>query len=311
MDEEHSGLFQNIGFYIIKGGMELLRLLPLKAAFGLATFLANMFYFILLPLKKRMITQILHAGITKSNKEASILARKNFIHMFKIGVEFMVFDKYITPQNLPDHIRVIYSTPEAEQIFKDLAVPIIYASAHYGNWEMSGNVAAVMHPKIISVMRAMPNKKLTDYLLSKRAIFKQELCFKKFSFNILLKSIREGKSVGIICDQHAGRLGIETEFFGHPAKTFSSSALLHLRTGAPILVGVTKRRDDNFNYDVYLEGPIMLEKSTGNIDEDARILTQMFTAAFERLIRNDPVQWTWTHRRWTDIYKKNKKRSSS
>lgn len=311
MEGEHGGLFQNIGFYIIKGGMELLRLLPMRMAFGLATLLANIFYFILMPLKKRMINQILHAGITKNPKEASDLARKNFIHMFKIGVEFMTFDKYITPQNLPEHIKLIYSSKEAQEIFEDRTVPIIYAGVHLGNWEMSGNVAVVMHNKIVSVMRPMPNKKLTEYLLSKRALFGQELCFKKFSFNILLKALRDGKSVGVISDQHAGRLGVETEFFGHPAKTISSAALLHMRTSCPILVGITRRRDDNFNYDVILDGPIKLEKTTGNIEDDAKIITQMITATIEKQIRQDPVQWIWTHRRWTDIYKKKKKKKEA
>ncbi len=309
MEEEHGGLFQNIGFYVIKCGMEFLRLLPLRAAFGLATFLANIFFLFLLPLRKRMITQIIYAGITKSKKEAFTIARKNFIHMFKIGVEFMVFDKYITPQNLPEHIKIYYSSKEAQEIFEDRSVPIIYAGVHLGNWEMSGNVAIAMHNEIVSVMRPMPNKKLTDYLLSKRAIFGQELCFKKFSFNILLKALRDGKSVGVISDQHAGRMGVETEFFGHPAKTVPSAALLHMKTNCPILVGITKRRNDRFNYDIILEGPIKLEKTTGDIDNDARLLTQMITTSIEKYVRLYPEQWVWTHRRWMELYKKKKKRS--
>jgi KDO2-lipid IV(A) lauroyltransferase len=160
---------------------------------------------------------------------------------------------------------------------------------------------------MVSVMRAMPNKKLTEYLLFKRAIFGQELCFKKFSFNILLKALRDGKSVGIMNDQHAGRIGVDTIFFGHPAKTVSSAGLLHLKTGCPILIGIALRRDDNFNYDLILDGPIKLEKSTGSIDEDAKVITQMITSAIEKYVRQYPVQWIWTHRRWTDIYKKKKK----
>lgn len=311
MEEGKGALFQNIGFYIIKSGMEFLRILPSGVAFGLAAFLANISYFIFIPLKNRMISQILHAGITQTRKQASVIARKNFIHMFKIGVEFMIFDKYITPDNLPEHINLIYSTLEAQKIFEDKSIPIIYAGVHLGNWEMSGNVAIVMHNKIVSVMRPMPNKKLTDYLLSKRSIFGQELCFKKFSFNILLKALRDGKSVGVISDQHAGRLGIDTEFFGHPAKTVSSAALLHFRTGCPILVGITKRRDDKFNYDVILDGPIKLDKTTGDINEDVRIITQMITTSIEKYVREYPEQWIWTHRRWMDIYKKKKKRKDT
>lgn len=36
---------------------------------------------------------------------------------------------------------------------------------------------------------------------------------------------------------------------------------------------------------------------TGTSD-DARLLTQRYTSAIERLIRRDPTQYLWLHRRW-------------
>ena len=109
MENEKSGIFQDLIYYVAKCGVEFVRILPLKAAFTLATVLGNIFYFTAFPIRARMIRQILHASIAKNKKEAADLARRNCIHMFKIGLEFMIFDKYITPQNLPDHIKLIYS----------------------------------------------------------------------------------------------------------------------------------------------------------------------------------------------------------
>ena len=105
------------------------------------------------------------------------------------------------------------------------------------NWEISGLACSILYKPILSVMRHFDNPKLGDYILSRRRQFRQTLQDKKSALKPLLKALKSHQAVGMLCDQHAGSLeGVETVFFGHPARTHASPALLHLKTGAPIIL---------------------------------------------------------------------------
>ncbi len=301
-------LLQNVEYYLAKGFAEFIRIIPLKAAFSLAKVFGIIAYYADFYDRKLMVQHIMHAKIAATKKEAATIARANYIHMVKLGVEFLRFDQYFTSdESFRERVKVLPLSPETENAVKN-AKSIIFVGAHLGNWEMSGLFCSAIWRPLLSVMSPISNEKITNFILSKREKFKQEICLKKNSFKLLLNALKSGRSVGIISDEHAGRRGVETTFFEHPAMTHISSALLHLRTGAPILVGVTTRSSDNFTYNLSLNGPYKLEKSTGNFDEDVKLLAQMYTSAIENEVRKHPTQWIWCHKRWMDINREGKKK---
>ena len=52
-----------------------------------------------------------------------------------------------------------------------------------------------------------------------------------------------------------------------------------------------------FRYEVGCDAIIEPDELTGTAD-DVRILTQRYTTALEAIIRRDPEQYLWLHRRW-------------
>ena len=57
--------------------------------------------------------------------------------------------------------------------------------------------------------------------------------------------LERGDLVVFPFDQHAGGAdGIEVEFFGHPAGTFKSLAVIALATGAPVMPAASWREPD-------------------------------------------------------------------
>jgi len=295
-------LLQYIVYLLAKGFVEFIRLLPLKTAFFLAKAIGIFAYYVDFFGRNLMIKNLLHVGIAKNKLEAAAIAKKNYIHLLKFGIEFLKFDQYVTVENITRYIK-FRSTPKADDAIKN-AKSIIFVSGHYGNWEIVGLFCSAVLRPLLSVMKPSLNKWITDYLINKRKNFGQELCMKKNSLGILLNSLRSGKSVGLIADQDARSKGIETVFLGKSARTHISPALLHLRTGAPIIAGVAGRLDDNFNYEVVINDPITLEKSTGNRQEDIRILAQQYIKNLEKMIREDPTQWMWYNTRWRKSIKR-------
>lgn len=287
---------QYIVYLLARGFVEFIRLLPLNVAFFLAKLIGTFAYYLDFFGRNLMIQNLLHVGIAKNKSEASVIARKNYVHLLKFGIEFLKFDQYITVENITKYIK-FKSTPKADEAIKN-AKAIIFVSGHYGNWEIAGLFCSTVLRSLLSVMKPSPNKWITDYLINKRKNFGQELCMKKDSFGILLNSLKSGKSVGLIADQDARSKGTETVFLGQIARTHISPALLHIRTGAPIIAGVARRIDDKFNYEVVVEDPIILEKSSGNFEEDVKILAQQYIKVIENAIRKDPTQWMWYNTRW-------------
>ena len=108
-------------------------------------------------------------------------------------------------------------------------------------------------------------------------------------------------------DQHAAPPdGIEVEFFGHPAWTFKSLAIIALATGAPVLSATSWREDDGRHVLRFGEPIAPVEDEDTN--EAIRRTTRAYNAALERLILARPEQWYWVHRRWKPSAGKSRKR---
>ena len=108
---------------------------------------------------------------------------------------------------------------------------------------------------------------------------------------------QNNRALTFLADQDAGQRGLFVDFFGQPASTHKAIALLAIEHKAPVAVGVARRIGPGFRYELRCEDVIDPAELAGTAD-DVRILTQRFTSALERLIRQDPTQYLWLHRRW-------------
>jgi KDO2-lipid IV(A) lauroyltransferase len=109
--------------------------------------------------------------------------------------------------------------------------------------------------------------------------------------------LRQGIGLGIVGDQDAGPRGLFVDFFGRPASTFKSIALLSLEYWAPILVFGAARVGQPMQYVIYFEDVILPEEYAGHPDA-TRAITQRYTRALEAMVRRHPEQYFWLHRRW-------------
>ena len=103
--------------------------------------------------------------------------------------------------------------------------------------------------------------------------------------------------LSFLADQDAGQRDFMSTFFGRPASTHKAIALLAIEHQAPVVVGVARRIRAGLPLRDPLRGSDRPLRLTGTAD-DVRLLTQQFTSALERLIRQDPTQYLWLHRRW-------------
>ena len=286
----------------------LLRLLPLKLAYPLARTLGTIGYYFAEKRRTRTIQHLMHAGLARDRKSAAKLARQVARQFAMFGVEIFKKDQCfdlgkVTLTGDAETIRRCFGHDgrPGEQNF-------ILITAHYGSWELSGGaIAALAGRHLVSLMRKFSNPKIGEEILRIRRSPEHELVDKQGGIRTVLRALRGGKNIAILPDQHAShRDGVEGTFFGQPCRTHSSPALLHLKTGVPILPEVARRLpgdDCRFEIDV---APLIVYRPTGDTAHDVAVLTQRCNDALEKLIRKDPTQWLWAHRRWLNINREQK-----
>jgi len=281
---------------------QAIRLMPLKMAYFFDRMLFSILFYIDRKHRTRSISHVLHAGIVKTPAEANKIAKEAFISFAKLLVEIIKMDQSFKPEMI-----TFSSSPESyARTFGDRKTNVIVLTAHYGNWELAGSFWATLsgYP-MVSIMRPFSNPLIGKYILRGREAGNHQSISKDGGMRGLLRALKDGKTIAILADQHAGLKegGIETLFFGQPCRTHTSPALLHLRTGVPIVPQLTRRLDDDGHFE-FIMGDLIEYKPTDDKEKDLKIVTQMYTTALEKMIAKDPTQWLWAHRRWLNINRK-------
>ena len=129
----------------------------------------------------------------------------------------------------------------------------------------------------------------------------------------MLDLLKAGGSLALLCDQDAGVRGVFCDFFGRPASTFKSLALLALEHDALIVCGYGRRLPDDFSesrwtrFEIGCEDVIDPRELTSS--DPVGEITRRYTAALEKSVRRAPEQYFWVHRRWkTAVGAKRKRR---
>jgi len=130
----------------------------------------------------------------------------------------------------------------------------------------------------------------------------------------MLATLERRGHLALMGDQDAGSSGLFVDFFGKPASTFKSIALVALEYRAYIAVGYAVRLPDDFEkdrwvrYEIGHADLIDAEQYTGA--DAVREITQRFTTALETAIGRAPEQYFWVHRRWKSVPRDRAKRGA-
>ena len=170
-------------------------------------------------------------------------------------------------------------------------------TAHLGNWEVLCAAHRLTEYGLSIVVRPLDAPWLDAVADRLRRRTGVEVIDKRGALRPVLEALRRGRMVGILMDQNAARReGVFVKFFGHPASTSRSIALLAVRTGAPV-VPIFARRAGGTRHTVVIRpalAPPLVNDSEAAVVE----LTARCTAEIEAVIREVPEQWLWSHDRW-------------
>lgn len=287
-----------VEYGVARAAFTLLELLPVRLVVAVADAAAAVAYLLMVRRRGIAVDNILRAGITTSPVEARRIARACFRTFLRMVLETVAGRRRITPDTWRQHIRFV-ACPEVEHLFyEEKGTGILIASAHIGNWEVVARTLSMLRP-MVGVYRPFNNPYLNRYATGGRGGDHLRLV-SKFDVKPLAfaRALAAGDVIALMIDQHqsasSGRVSVE--FFGRPAWTTKSVALLHLLTRAPIMVTLCVRTGP-LQYDVHAFGPFRFPR-TGDRQHDVETITQILTREVEGFIRQHPEQYMWGHRRW-------------
>jgi KDO2-lipid IV(A) lauroyltransferase len=265
--------------------------------------LAGKLLYQFLPLRRDVIMANLRRVFGDTIPETDIvrLAQAHYGHLWRLAGEFLRF-RWLSPARKAALVRV----ENIEALVAALAEGkgVLVLTGHFGNWEVATIAGIGNYPEVRGrfhfVRRAIKPRWL-DHLVTRRFT---EAGFgvlpKRGSLDLILERLAAGDMIVFPFDQHARPPdGIEVEFFGHPAWTFKSLAIIALATAAPV-VAATSWREPDGRHVLRFEEPMAPIECDDTADAIRRN-TRAYNEALERLILRRPEQWYWVHRRWKGV----------
>ncbi|WP_224372889.1 lysophospholipid acyltransferase family protein [Hyalangium versicolor] len=170
----------------------------------------------------------------------------------------------------------------------------LLVTAHFGNWEILGEVLIHRGVPLNALVRPLKGA-LNTRIAENRVRAGAGLIYPRGAVQELIDAVGRGESAYMLLDQAIPTKGVFVPFFGKLASTTPAMAVAAQRTGVPAWVVMGVR--DGPRMRVHIEGPIPPpppEEGKDPITEH----TALVTAGLERIIRQYPEQWLWLHRRW-------------
>ena len=215
------------------------------------------------------------------------MARQAFRH---IGFTFIELLRYPL---MKGRILTFFETESIERLERIVPKdrPGIFVSAHFGSWEMLGALLPELGYRPAVLVKPQSNRLVNSLIEKYRKLVGIRVLSTDQSLKELILSIRRSDFLGIISDQDAGSQGVFVDFFGRKASTPTGAAMLALRYSVPLYVIMGLRiSPEKYRF---LIKEVQIEEGWRESE-----VTQAYTQIIEDIIRKNPEQYFWMHRRW-------------
>lgn len=175
---------------------------------------------------------------------------------------------------------------------------LIIAGPHTGNWDLTLQYLATL-TKMTAIYRPPKMEELADLVRDGRSLTGATLVpATPQGVKQLLKAIKSGETLGILCDQQPKATGdqgaVFAPFFGRPALTMVLVNRLARKTGARVIFCYSERLKKPGHFRMHwCEGSELVGS-----DDTVASVTEM-NRIIENCIRQNPEQYIWSYKRFS------------
>jgi KDO2-lipid IV(A) lauroyltransferase len=263
--------------------------------------LTGKFVYHCIPVRRNVVLENLRLvfGDRLSPEEITGLAQRFYAHLLKLVLE-NIASGWVSTESLARRVRV----EGADRVIRaaEAGKGVLLLAGHFGNWELAAIGAIeqfeVFKGRFHAVRKLIANKFVERFFFRRFYEAGLNVIPKKNSLSLVLDALSKNDAVVFLMDQYArpDRDGILVDFFGRPAGTFKSLALIAGQSGAPVIPMASHREPDGTHVMRFGEPIPWIEHP----DPDTEIYrnTLAYNRALEKMVLEHPEQWFWVHRRW-------------
>lgn len=285
-----AAMLHRLSFMIILAVTWPVRWLPYSAIHRLGRLLGTIAYFSIPKFRKRALSNLaLATSLQLSEKQIRRHARESLQNLMITCLEYA---KFSGEKNI--HRVATCANPETADALMKENKPVIFFCGHQSNWEVLFLEGTTRMPGV-AIGRPIDNAILYRWVLAIRQKFGGKMVERNNAVREGLRGLKRGSFLGIVGDQGMPDSGYSCPFFGRTAWSSPMPAILSYRTGSPIMVATTNRKDGR--YHIHYSDPIW-PNSEAPMDQEVDRLMRASLAELEKSIKNEPGQWLWSHNRW-------------
>ena len=270
----------------------LLSLLPFWVLYLLSD-LIFVILFHLIKYRRKVVQQnLLNAFPEKTVTERAQIERRFFGYLADLMVEAVKLIS-ISERQLKKHF--ILNNPELLDAFFSRQKSVLGALGHYGNWEMAAQILAFStQKKKLFIYKPLENEVFDAFIKKMRSRFGSIPVNMKATLRTLVTLKNEPKFTVFVSDQTPVREETQyfTQFLNQPTAVFLGIEKMAKMTNDPVIfcdIRVVKR-----GYYSCTFVPLMNEPKLSREHE----ITDLHVQYLEKVIRQAPAYWLWSHRRW-------------
>jgi KDO2-lipid IV(A) lauroyltransferase len=281
------GLFR-IGVFFLY----LISLLPFWLLYLIGDLIFLLLYYVVRYRRKVVWTNLRNSFPEKNDAELKDIERKYFRYLGELIVEvvkmFTVSEKEVKKRMVaPDKVLI-------EKYFSE-GKSVIGAVAHYGNWELAAlRLSLIFKERKMIVYKELSNPVFDDEFKKMRSRFGATLVEMRNTLRALITYKNEPTITVLVSDQTPVRHEIQyfTEFLNQPTSVFLGvEKLAKMMDTAVVFCDIRRVKRGYYRCDVV---PLFSEPKKTTEHE----ITLAHVHYLEKVIREEPQYWLWSHRRW-------------
>ena len=245
---------------------------------------------------KHIIKQNIKIGLGEiDEKKESEIISEMWSNIGRTFAEYVFLKDFKFNKTNFDHIKINGSNYLNE--IKKNNESVIFYSGHFANFELMAMELDKFGIKCAAIYRPLNNfflNPIMEYLRMKY-ICPNQIPKGRIGMREIINKVKDGYSIALMVDQRVSE-GHRALFFNKPAHTTTVPAQLALKYNCK-LVPISLERKKGPNFEMTIHEPYKIEK-TGNDEEDIKKITLKINQIMEKMILNNPKQWTWPHNRW-------------
>jgi KDO2-lipid IV(A) lauroyltransferase len=287
---DSSMMINKLSFIFILAITWPIRYLRYSSIHRLGAFLGTCIYYLIPKFRKRTLSNLaLASSLQLTEEQMKKLAKSSLQNLIITCLEYA---KLSSEKEI--HRVATCVNPELAARFMKENKPVIFFCGHQSNWEVLFLEGTRRMPGV-AIGRPIENVDLYNWILTIRQKYGGKIIAPQNAIREGLKGLKKGAFLGIVGDQGMPNSGYYSPFFGRKAWTSPLPAILSHRTGLPMMVASTRRK--NGKYYLHYSDPIW-PNPEAPLEQEIDRLMNIALAYLEATIKEEPGQWLWSHNRW-------------